>query len=168
MKFCDSIVFDNHMVSKTLVIGITIENPEVTKVDHAESAPSLFDFDIVIADIDAVLPVWCQNKCPENEYMETEDDYFYKFEKLSERLRKELSFLLKKGARFLFTNAEDKRHEHRVKAEQLIENGINADTKKYLLLLYASAASLLSVSGYTAKSVYDAIRGYCRKRITEY
>jgi hypothetical protein len=73
-----------------------------------------------------------------------------------------------KNIRFLFTNAEDKRHERRVKAEQLIENGVNPDTRKYLLLLYASAASLLSFSGYTPKTVYDAIRGYCRKKITDY
>ncbi len=84
--------------------------------------------------------------------------------------------LMKEGAEvhagknigFLFTSAEDKRHERRVKAEQLIENGVNPDTRKYLLLLYASAASLLSFSGYTTKSVYDAVRGYCRKRITDY
>jgi len=50
----------------------------------------------------------------------------------------------------------------------LIENGVNPDTRKYLLLLYASAANLLGFSGYTTKSVYDAVRGYYRKRITEY
>jgi len=73
-----------------------------------------------------------------------------------------------KNIRFLFTSAENKRHERRVKAEQLIENDVNPDTRKYLLLLYASAASLLSFSGYTAKTVYDTIRGYNRKRITDY
>jgi DNA polymerase I len=73
-----------------------------------------------------------------------------------------------KNIRFLFTNAEDKRHERRVKAEQLIESGVNPDARKYLLLLYASAASLLSFSGYTAKSVYDAIRGYHKKKITDF
>ncbi len=84
--------------------------------------------------------------------------------------------LMKEGAdvhagsniRFLFTHAEDKRHSRRVKAAQLIEQGVNPDVKKYLLLLYSSAASLLSFSGYTAQSVYDAIRGYYRKRITDY
>jgi hypothetical protein len=50
----------------------------------------------------------------------------------------------------------------------LIENDINPDTRKYLLLLYASAASLLSFSGYTTKSVYDAVRGYNTKRITDF
>jgi DNA polymerase I len=73
-----------------------------------------------------------------------------------------------KNIRFLFTNAEDKRYERRVKAEQLIEDGVNPDTRKYLLLLYASVASLLSFAGYTANSVYDTVRGYCRKRITDY
>jgi len=73
-----------------------------------------------------------------------------------------------KNIRFLFTNAEDKRHERRVKAEQLIENCVNPDTRKYLLLLYASAASLMGFSGYTTKSVYDAVRGYYPKRITGY
>ena len=75
--------------------------------------------------------------------------------------------LMKEGAdihagnsvRFLFTHADDKRHERRVKAAQLIEKGINPDTKKYLLLLYSSAANLLSFQGYTTKSVYDSIRG---------
>jgi DNA polymerase-2 len=73
-----------------------------------------------------------------------------------------------KNIRFLFTNAQDKRHERRVKAEQLIENGVNPDTRKYLLLLYASAASLLGFSGYTTKSVYDAVREYYQKRVTDY
>ena len=65
-----------------------------------------------------------------------------------------------KNIRFLFTDAENKRHERRVRAEQLIEKGTNADTAKYLLLLYASAAGLLSCVGYTSQSVCDAVRGY--------
>jgi DNA polymerase elongation subunit (family B) len=73
-----------------------------------------------------------------------------------------------KNIRFLFTKADDKRHERRVKAEQLIEKGVNADTRKYLLLLYASAAGLLSFAGYTAESVYDAVRGYKNKSLLEY
>jgi len=73
-----------------------------------------------------------------------------------------------KNIRFLFTDAEDKRHERRVKAEQLIEKGVNADNKKYLLLLYASAANLLSFSGCTPKSIYDEIRGHNLKSLVEY
>jgi DNA polymerase elongation subunit (family B) len=68
-----------------------------------------------------------------------------------------------KNIRFLFTDAENKRYERRVRAEQLIETGVNTDTKKYLLLLYASAASLLSFAGYTPESVYDAARGYTHR-----
>jgi hypothetical protein len=40
------------------------------------------------------------------------------------------------SVKFLFTHAEDKRHERRVKAEQLIVKGTNPDAKKYLFLLY--------------------------------
>ena len=73
-----------------------------------------------------------------------------------------------KNIRFLFTDAEDKRYERRVKAVQLVEKGVNADIKKYLLLLYAATASLLSFAGYTNKSIYDAVRGYTGKELTEY
>jgi DNA polymerase elongation subunit (family B) len=84
--------------------------------------------------------------------------------------------LMKEGAkvhagnsiRFLFTHAENKKHDRRVKAAQLIEKNINPDTKKYLLLLYASAANLLSFAGYTTKSVYDAITGEEQKPLTDY
>jgi DNA polymerase elongation subunit (family B) len=73
-----------------------------------------------------------------------------------------------KNIRFLFTKAGDKRYERRVKAEQLIEKGVNADTRKYLLLLYASAAGLLNFAGYTAESVHDAVRGYKHKSLLDY
>ena len=73
-----------------------------------------------------------------------------------------------KNIRFLFTDSEDKRYERRVKAELLIEKGVNADTKKYLLLLYSSAANLLSFAGYTTKSIYDAVRGYAHKSLVGY
>src|SRR4030067_3129352 len=84
--------------------------------------------------------------------------------------------LMKEGAeihagnsvRFLFTHAEDKRHERRVKAAQLIEQGINPDTRKYLLLLYSSTANLLSFAGYTTKSIYDAIEKQKQKSLMSY
>ena len=84
--------------------------------------------------------------------------------------------LMKEGAevhagnniRFLFTHAEDKRHNRRVRAAQLIEKGVNPDARKYLLLLYSSAANLLSFAGYTAESVYNAIRGHDQKDLTSY
>ena len=69
---------------------------------------------------------------------------------------------------FLFTHADDKRHDRRVKAAQLIEKGINPDTKKYLLLLYSSAANLLSFQGCTTKSVYDYIRGQNQESLNNF
>jgi len=73
-----------------------------------------------------------------------------------------------KNVSFLLTNVKSKRYERRVKAEQLIEKGVNAETKQYLLLLYASAANLLSFAGYTAKSIHDSIRGYSDENLTNY
>jgi hypothetical protein len=41
--------------------------------------------------------------------------------------------------------------KRRVKAAQLIEQDLNPDVKKYLLLLYSSAANVVSFSGFTTK-----------------
>lgn len=71
-----------------------------------------------------------------------------------------------KNVRFLFTDAESRRYERRVKAEELIEPNTSSDIKKYLLLLYSSAANLLSPLGYSTKDIYYAIRGYQRTKIT--
>jgi DNA polymerase I len=65
-----------------------------------------------------------------------------------------------KNVKFLFTDARNKKYRRRVKAEQLVERGVNPDLKKYLLLLYASAAGLLSFAGYTTEKVYEAVHGY--------
>jgi DNA polymerase I len=69
------------------------------------------------------------------------------------------------SVRFVFTNSESKRYSRRVKAQQLIEKGANPDVKKYLLLLYSSAANLLSFAGYTEQKVYDAVRGQYQKSL---
>jgi DNA polymerase elongation subunit (family B) len=65
-----------------------------------------------------------------------------------------------KNVKFLFTSAENKHYERRVKAEELIEKNTNMDIKKYLLLLYESAASMFSPFGYSARTVYDEVRGH--------
>jgi len=62
------------------------------------------------------------------------------------------------SVKFLFTNAEHKRYERRVKALQLIEKNLTPDTKKYLLMLYSSAGNLLSFAGYTPQKIYDAVK----------
>ncbi len=80
--------------------------------------------------------------------------------------------LLKEGAEvsagknisFLFTSAENKRYERRVKAKELIEDWTNSDVRKYLLLLYSAASNLLSPFGYSAKDIHDSARGFrCTK-----
>jgi DNA polymerase-2 len=72
------------------------------------------------------------------------------------------------SVKFVFTHSEDKRHERRVKAAQLIVEGTNPDTKRYLSLLYASAANLLSFAGYTTQSVYEAVVGQNQNYLLEY
>jgi len=71
-----------------------------------------------------------------------------------------------KSVRFLFTNAEDKRYERRVRAEELIEEGTNYDVRKYLLLLYSAASNILSPFGYLTKDVHDSVRGFQRTKLT--
>jgi DNA polymerase elongation subunit (family B) len=84
--------------------------------------------------------------------------------------------LIKEGAevhagenvKFLFTDAKNKKYRRRVRAEQLIEKDVNPDLKKYLLLLYASAASLLSFAGYTTEKVHDSVHRYKNSKITDF
>lgn len=64
-----------------------------------------------------------------------------------------------KNVRFLFTSAENKHYERRVAAEELIEKKTNPDIKKYLFLLYASAATMLSPLGYSTAKIHDEITG---------
>src|SRR5659263_319720 len=84
--------------------------------------------------------------------------------------------LIKEGAqvhagnsvKFVFTHSEDKRYERRVKAAQIIDVDTNADFKRYLFLLYASAANLLSFAGYTNQSVYETVSGQNQKSLAGY
>ena len=59
--------------------------------------------------------------------------------------------------RFVYTSAENKRYERRVKAEELIEENTVFDVKKYLKLLYVAATNLLSPFGYSPKSIQGYI-----------
>jgi DNA polymerase I len=73
-----------------------------------------------------------------------------------------------KSVHFVFTDANNKRFERRVRAEQLIDKRVNPDERKYLHLLYDSAASLLGFSNYTSKTVYDSIRDYENRSLDNY
>ncbi len=69
---------------------------------------------------------------------------------------------------FVYTDQKNKRFERRVRAEQLLDKGVNPDESKYLQLLYDSAAGLLSFSNYTTKTVQDAIKGYRDENLFDY
>ncbi len=73
-----------------------------------------------------------------------------------------------KNVSFLFTSAENKCYERRVRAEELLEDGTNSDVKKYLLLLYTAASNLLSPFGYSTENVYDEVRGFQWKTLTSF
>jgi hypothetical protein len=40
--------------------------------------------------------------------------------------------------------------------------------REYLMLLYSSAANMLSFEGYTTKSIYEAIQGQKQRNLTGY
>jgi DNA polymerase elongation subunit (family B) len=91
------------------------------------------------------------------------DDYKQKVSQViaAEQLLKEgVEVSAGKNVSFLFTCAENKRYERRVKAKELIKTGTNSDVHKYLLLLYSAASNLLSPFGYSDKDVHDSARGF--------
>ncbi|MGE5532807.1 MAG: DNA polymerase domain-containing protein [Bacillota bacterium] len=72
------------------------------------------------------------------------------------------------NVRFIFTSAENKRHERRVRAHQLIDGSTSPDKKKYLKILYESSANLLSFAGYTSKLVYEEVGGQSQNNLWGY
>jgi DNA polymerase-2 len=73
-----------------------------------------------------------------------------------------------KNIKFLLTSTGNKHYERRVRAEELIEKDTNPDIKKYLLLLYAAAANLLSPLDFTEQEIYETTKGYQRTTLTQY
>jgi hypothetical protein len=69
------------------------------------------------------------------------------------------------SVKFVFTHSKHKKHERRVKAAHLIEKGVEPDTARYLTLLYASAANMLSFEGYTTQSICDSIKEQKQKNL---
>jgi DNA polymerase elongation subunit (family B) len=74
-------------------------------------------------------------------------------------LREGVDIAAGKSVRFLFTSADNERYERRVRAEELVERGTSPDVRKYLLLLYAAASTILSPFGYSSKDVYHSVSG---------
>ncbi|MCW4018036.1 MAG: hypothetical protein NWF00_05070 [Candidatus Bathyarchaeota archaeon] len=69
---------------------------------------------------------------------------------------------------FVFTDSKNNRVTRRVKAQALIEKGTLPDVKRYLLLLYDAAASLLGFASYSPKTVYDAVQGQNCQTLNKY
>ena len=119
--------------------------------------------------LDGEVPIW--DLIVTKRLSKNPEDYTQKVSQViaAEQLLKE-GFKVPAGkkVRFLFTSAENKRYNRRVKAEELIEDDTNSDVKKYLLLLYSAASNILSPSGYSAKDIYDAIRGYQYTKLTSF
>lgn len=72
------------------------------------------------------------------------------------------------SVKFLFTHSKHKKHERRVKAAQLIEKDAEPDTEKYLMLLYSSAANLLSFEGYSIESICQEVREQKQKSLLSF
>lgn len=85
------------MPLKILVIGIEIENPNVDSVGCALEAPSLFDYDIVIADVDSALLPELIDKIPIDEYVALEEKPGKRFQRAIEKLSNEVTRMMEKG-----------------------------------------------------------------------
>ena len=59
--------------------------------------------------------------------------------------------------RYIITGARDKKAIRRVKAAELIHDGIRFDGEKYVDMLILAAANILSLFGYTEEGLKDEI-----------
>jgi len=59
--------------------------------------------------------------------------------------------------RYLITDAESRRLNRRVKAAELVDENTRYDVKKYLELLLAAGANILSPFGYTSEKLHDLV-----------
>jgi DNA polymerase elongation subunit (family B) len=69
---------------------------------------------------------------------------------------------------FLFTHSQSKHYHRRVVAQQLSSQRANCDVKRYLALLYLSAANLLNFAGYNEKTVCAAVNGQYIGTLSKY
>ncbi len=119
--------------------------------------------------LEGEVPVW--DLIVTKRLSKSPEDYSQKVSQLiaAEQLLKEgVAVIAGKSVRFLFTSAENKRYERRVRAKELINERTSADVRKYLLLLYSAASNLLSPFGYSPKDIYDYVRGFQRVELTSF
>jgi hypothetical protein len=82
---------------RTLLIGVESQNPEIENVQSSFEAPSLFDFEIVIVDVDSVFPADWRKKIPMDEYRSVDLNAGHWFRKGLQKLQKETELLMQKG-----------------------------------------------------------------------
>jgi len=119
--------------------------------------------------IDGEVPIW--NLIVTKRLSKNPENYKQKVSQViaAEQLLKEgVEVSAGKSVRFLFTSADNKRYERRVRAEELIEEGTNSDVRKYLLLLYSAASSILDPFGYSIRDVFDSVRGFQSTKLTSF
>lgn len=93
----DIFYFGNVMPLRTLAIGVEAENPDINHVSNMLEAPSLFDYDIIIADVDSFLPKGYENRIPKDEFVEIQQEDRRVFEKAICKLSEEAKLLVEKG-----------------------------------------------------------------------
>ena len=81
---------------RTFFLGIRVEKPDVDKEVDPSRAPSLFDYDIVICDVDAVLGEWA-DKLPVKGPVKAERSYYEPTLTLNRKLSREAELLADKG-----------------------------------------------------------------------
>ena len=79
------------------MIGIETENKNVHAFDYLSQAPSLFDYEIVIVDIDALFTSTWKDQIENDEYMAVDDGTAIWVRKLIDRLSTEAKLLMDKG-----------------------------------------------------------------------
>lgn len=85
------------MPLRTLIIGLQVEKSDIDHEENALVAPSLFDYDIVIMDVDSVFPDKWRDKVPVDEYTSVEEKTGDWFRKVIKKLSKEVNLLMEKG-----------------------------------------------------------------------
>jgi len=84
------------MTLKTLFLGISIDKKDVEQYTNPTNAKSLFDYDIVVIDPDVVLLDY-KSKIPLDVFIRYDWKVHGVIKKLNDKLKKEISLLLKKG-----------------------------------------------------------------------
>lgn len=93
----DIVLFVDSMPLRTLLVGIEAEKSDVDRAKNLLESSSLFDYDIVIVDVDSVFPEQWREEIPLDENMGVQRKTGRSFRNTIEKLSKEATLLLEKG-----------------------------------------------------------------------